>query len=350
MPVAKIVTRSSSETRWNAIAGWPHASDLATCPWLSRTRSTYPGARSPAMERSEIIEWLLEGDPAVRWQVRRDLLGESKKRWHAEQAKVATEGWGARLLQARGEDGQWAGGLYTPKWTSTTYTLLELRRLGLPATHPAAIESANLLLERRVWMRGPRSDYWEACVAGFALSLSCWFEADSRSREALASEVLGAQMPDGGWNCRRARGATHSSFHTTINVLEGLRDYIAAGGRRRAEALAAEARAQAFFCAHQLYRSHRTGRVVDEKMTRMPFPPRWRHDVLRTLDYFQAAGAARDPRLLDPITLVETARKPDGRWPQHAGQSGRTWLTLESLKQPSRWNTLRALRVLRWWH
>lgn len=300
--------------------------------------------------QTELIGWLLESDPAIRWQVQRDLLRMRKPRWQAEQARVAEEGWGARLLAKRGRDGQWGGGLYTPKWTSTTYTLLELRRLGLPGDHAAAIASANLLLEQRVWLRGPRLDYWEACIAGFALSVASWFRADDVAREALLAEVLNAQMPDGGWNCRRPRGATHSSFHTTINVLEGLRDYVAAGGPKRAAVRAAEARAQEFFCQHQLYRSHRTGRVVDAAMTKMPFPPRWRHDVLRTLDYFQAAGAAVDPRLVDPIAVIEGKRRPDDRWPLEPGQSGQTWLKLEPLGKPSRWNTLRALRVLRWWN
>ena len=301
------------------------------------------------MQQSEVVDWLLEADPAIRWQVQRDLLGEPKKRWHAEQARVAREGWGARLLAERGSDGRWGRGLYTPKWTSTTYSLLELRRLGLPGEHAAARESAAILLDRSVWLAGPRNDYWEACIAGFALSLASWFAVETKAREALLEQVLDAQMPDGGWNCRQARGATHSSFHTTINVLEGLRDYVAARGPRSKQVRAAEARAQQFFCAHQLYRSHRTGRVVDEKMTRMPFPPRWRHDVLRTLDYFRAAGAPRDPRLSDAIDVVLAKRGADGRWPQQQPQSGRTWFTMEPVGKPSRWNTLRALRVLRWW-
>jgi hypothetical protein len=300
-------------------------------------------------QRTEVVDWLLEGDPAIRWQVQRDLLSARKASWQGEQQRVAEEGWGARLLGERARDRRWGGGLYTPKWTSTTYTLLELRRLGLPCDHPAACESTGLLLDQRVWMRGPKSNYWEACIAGFSLSLCSWFDADRRAREALLDEVLAAQMPDGGWNCRRARGATHSSFHTTINVLEGLRDYVEMGGPRRKQVRAAEARAQEFFCAHQLYRSHRTGKVVDDTMTRMPFPPRWRHDVLRTLDYFRAADAARDERLQDPIEVLRSKRQADGRWLQQQPQAGKTWLTLEGVGRPSRWNTLRALRVLRWW-
>jgi hypothetical protein len=297
---------------------------------------------------AEVHDWLLEGDPAIRWQVQRDLLKQPRARWQAEQQRVAREGWGAALLAKRGRDLRWSRGLYTPKWTSTTYTLLELRRLGLPGDHPAASESADLLLEEQVWVAG-NGTFWEACIAGFALCLGSWFRADVDARDALLDEVLQAQMPDGGWNCRRPRGATHSSFHTTINVLEGLRDYAEAGGKRRAAVKAAEARAREFFCAHQLYRSHRTGQVVDEKMTRTPFPPRWRHDVLRTLDYFRAAGAKPDPRLKDAIEVVRSKRLSDGRWPQQQPQSGQTWFTMERVGQPSRWNTLRALRVLDWW-
>lgn len=294
----------------------------------------------------EIIDWLLEGDPAIVFQVQRDLLDAPAARCRSLQARIAKSGWGADLLAQRGEDGRWGRGLYDPKWTSTTYTLLELRRLGLAQNDRAAVASTKLLLSESVWMRGRRADYWEACIAGFALGLASWFASDAEPRDALLAEVLDAQMPDGGWNCRRPRGATHSSFHTTINVLEGLHDY----GTRRREVKLAQARAREFFCAHHLYRSHRTGAVVDSKMTRVSFPPRWRHDVLRTLDYFQATRAERDERLEDPIERLRNARTKDGRWPQQAPMSGRTWHTMERVGQPSRWNTLRALRVLRWWN
>ncbi len=297
-----------------------------------------------------VITWLLEGDPAIRWQVRRDLLGEPERAWRAERARVATEGWGARLLAERGADGRWTRGLYTPKWTSTTYTLLLLRRLGLPRNHAAAIESVRLLLDEPVWVFGSaKKAYWEACVAGMALSLAGAFEVGAAPREALLEQVLEAQMPDGGWNCRRPRGATHSSFHTTMNVLEGLREYAEAGGKRRAEVERAEGRAREFLCAHRLYRSHRTGAVVDPKLTRLTLPIGWRHDILRGLDHFQAARAKRDERLGDSIEVVRSKRLADGRWPSQGRQSGHVWFELEKNGQPSRWNTLRALRVLRWW-
>ena len=147
--------------------------------------------------------------------MQRDLLDEPERLWSAERARVAEEGWGARLLAQRGSDGRWAKGLYNPKYTSTTYTLLELRRFGLPRAHRAAVESTDLLLQRQVWMLGPRSAYWEACAAGFGLCLASYFAADETRREALLSALLAAQMPDGGWNCQRPRGATRRTVRST---------------------------------------------------------------------------------------------------------------------------------------
>lgn len=168
-------------------------------------------------------------------------------------------------------------------------------------------------------------------------------------RERLVDYLLREQLPDGGWNCRRVRGATHSSFHTTANVLDGLRDYADAHGPRRAEVLDAEARGREFLLAHRLYRSHRTGAVVHPALLRLPFPPRWHHDVLRGLDYFRAAEAPRDERLTDAIEVLRAKRDNDGRWPLTAPYTGAVWFHLEPTGRPSRWNTLRALRVLNWW-
>lgn len=297
----------------------------------------------------KVMQWLLQGDSAIRWQVQRDLLGTSEAIWRDEQRRVAEEGWGSRLLGERTDEGIWDDGLYTPKWTSTTYTMILLRRLGLPREHPEAIASTELLMRKQIWLFGPRKTYWEACVAGFALGLSSWFDVDPQLREDLADEVLDAQMPDGGWNCRRPRGAKHSSFHTTINVLEGLREYVETNGDQAERVQEAEARAREFFCQHQLYRSHRTGEVVDARMARLSFPPRWKHDILRTLDYFRASAAAPDPRLEDPISVLRNKQRADGRWPVQQRHPGKVWFLMEPTGQPSRWNTLRARRVLQWW-
>lgn len=297
-----------------------------------------------------ITDWLLEGDPSIRWQVQRHLLDARDGVWKAQQELVAIEGWGQRLLAERGASGRWTNGLYSPKWTSTTYTLLQLWRMGLPRDNPAAVASTQRLMDKPVWVfgKGEKSSRDE-CVAGFGLSLSSWFTVDDERREGLVGEILERQLDDGGWNCRARNSSVHSSFHTSINVLEGLREYCLSGGSLRSDVEEAEARARGFFCEHHMYRSHRTGKIPDERMTRLPFPPRWHHDVLRGLDYFRAAGAERDPRLQDPVEVVVGHRREDGRWPIHQNYGGKVWFNMESGRAPSRWNTLRALRVLRWW-
>jgi hypothetical protein len=181
------------------------------------------------------------------------------------------------------------------------------------------------------------------------LSILSSFACDDARLEVIAGNLLAQQMPDGGWNCRRPYGATHASVHTTISVLEGLRFYALHRGRRGRAVRAAERRGREFLLAHRLFRSHRTGRVIKSEFTRLTFPPRWHYDILRALDYFRAVGAARDRRLGEAIEILRGARRDDGRWPlQHAYQ-GRTYFTLERVGAPSRWNTLRALRVLKWW-
>ncbi len=306
-------------------------------------------------EEADPVRWLTQGDPAVAWQALRDLLGAPQDRWKAERERVAFSGWGAALLARRAPDGLWGGGVYTPKWTSTTYTLLLLRRLGLPPGHPSALESTEILVERARSPDGgvnfwkPRSRISETCVTGMVLSIVTWFGLRTDYTESIIDYLLQEQMDDGGWNCRRFRGATHGSFHTTINVLEGLRGYVEADGSRAGEVTAAEARAQEFFLCHRLYRSHRTGRVSKPEFTRFSFPPRWRHDVLRTLDYFQSAEAPLDSRLEDPVELLRGKRDTDGRWPLQNRHPGRTFFEMEGVGEPSRWNTLRAMRVLKWW-
>lgn len=300
------------------------------------------------MDQPEVIDWLLEGDPAVRWQVQRDVVHASENAWRATQSQVADVGWGAQLLSKRDANGRWAGGLYGPKWTSTTYTLLLLWRMGLPRDNPQGLASTELLVDEPVWVFGSgQKAHRGECVAGFGLALSSWFTIADDRRERLVGEILDNQFDDGGWNCRI--GATHSSFHTTINVLEGLREYCLSGGPGAADVESAEARAREFFCVHHLYRSHRTCKVPDERMARLPFPPQWHHDLLRGLDYFRSASAETDPRLEDSIDVLVHRRRKDGKWPITPGYSGEVWFTMEAGRSPSRWNTLRALRVLHWW-
>ncbi len=301
-----------------------------------------------------VVDWLLEGDPAIRWQVMRDLLDEPAPVWEEEQQRIATDGWGLRLLAHQGPDGRWTPKLYGYKWISTTYSLALLRRIGLPPGDVRASTACSLFLDEALWDDGginisvslKRS---EACVTGMVLAMLSWFRLGDPRQEHLVDYLLETQMPDGGWNCEQYLGAKHSSFHTTINVLEGLREYAVAGGSRASETETAEGLGREFLLEHNLFRSHRTGAVVDDRMLRLSFPPRWRYDILRSLDHFAAAGAPTDPRLDDAIEIVTRKRRSNGRWPLQQRHAGRTWFEMEEVGQPSRWNTLRALRVLRWW-
>jgi len=305
--------------------------------------------------KKPVLEWLLDGDPAIRWQVLRDLTGAGRSSWERERRRVASEGWGGRLLALQAKDGAWGGGLYTPKWTSTTYTMLLLSRLGVPSRHPGVSKAARLLLDEGFWeddggiRLSPKWGVSETCVTGMVFFVVCTFGLKDPRIDCVAHHLLGQQMPDGGWNCRRHRGATHSSFHTTISVLEGLRAYDRNGGRLARKTRRAEAAAREFFLVHRLFRAHRTGNIVKSAMTRFSFPPRWHYDVLRGLDHFRAAGAARDERLNDAVQLLESKRGKDGRWRLQNRHPGRTFFEMEPVGRPSRWNTLRALRVLRWW-
>lgn len=315
----------------------------------------------PTTERA--IAWLLRGDPSIRWQTMRDLAGASEAAVERERSRVARAGWGARLLARQDPAGTWAGGaspqagLYSPKWISTTYTMLLLRDFGLPAANRQAHKACTLLLDRGLqpdgginygtWAQWTRRG--ETCVTGMILSILSYFRYEDARLDTVADHLLEQQMPDGGWNCRRPYGATHSSVHTTISVLEGLREYELYRSYKGRQVRAAQRRGREFLLLHRLFRSHRTGAVIKPVFTRFSFPPRWHYDILRALDYFQAVGATRDERLSEAIDIVRGHQCPDGKWLLENRYNGKTYFELERLGGPSRWNTLRALRVLKWW-
>ncbi len=300
------------------------------------------------------MDWLLNGDPAIRWQALGDLAGASAGTIARERRKVAREGWGARLLARQDPAGTWAGGLYTPKWKSTFYTMLLLRDLGLPARNRQARTAGLLLLDRGMRRNGGINyDAWgsrgETCITGMLLSILCSFEVDDARLDTMADHLLERQMPDGGWNCRRPYGATHASVHTTILTLEGLRDYERYRKRKLRAVRAAQRRGREFLLVHRMFRSHRTGEVIKPVFLKPAFPPRWHYDVLRGLDYFRSVGAPRDKRLGEAIAVLRDKRRPDGRWNLEHRFRGKVFFEIERLGRPSRWNTLRVLRVLRWW-
>lgn len=305
------------------------------------------------------LRWLLSGDPSIRWQVLRDLTDGSERAVARERRRIAREGWGARLLARQGNDGRWAAGrgpdsgLYSPKWISTTYTMLLLRDLGLPAGNRQARQACQLLLERGFQRDGGLNYGWrgpsETCVTGMGLSILSSFDYHDDRLDTIVDHLLDRQMDDGGWNCQRPRGATHASVHTTISVLEGMRHYELSRRRKLRAVRAAQRRGREFLLAHRLFRSHRTGDVIKPVFLRLAFPPRWHYDILRALDYFRAVNAPRDPRLSEAIDILLNKRRPDGRWVLEHRFPGKTYFHLERIRAASRWNTLRALRVLKWW-
>jgi hypothetical protein len=304
-----------------------------------------------------VIDWLMEGDPAIRWQTLRDLLGAPEQEWRAEQKRTLAEGWGAQLLAVQDPDGRWGGGIYSPKWISTTYTLLLLCSIGIPPETPAARIGAQRVINGILGETCSASFHQnlaacDRCIVGMVLQIAVYFGIEDDRIQAIVTNLLSEQMPDGGWNCRRTRRPQphHSSFHTTFNVLEGLRVYLEQyGTAQHTDVLAAEQQALELMLQHRLYQSDHTGAVIDPKFTLLSFPARWHYDILRGLDYFARAGAPHDHRLEDAVSLLYKRKQKDGRWLVQHKYAGRVFFDLEKTGGASRWNTLRAMRVIRWW-
>ena len=297
-----------------------------------------------------VIHWLLDSDPSIRWQVMRDLMDEPDQIVDSERSRIATEGWGSRILDLQGPDGQWSGGTFRPHWTSTFDTLLLLRDLGLDPTRERARNAISVVRDKCTW--GPEFDdapffegEVEPCINGRVLALGAYFgEASDR----LVDRLLHEQLQDGGWNCA-APPSKRSSFHTTICVLEGLLEYEQAKGATTA-VTGARLRGQEYLLKRSMFRSLSTGGVIDRDWTQFSFPTRWHYDVLWGLDYLRRAGAQPDQRVAEAIALVENKRDGDGRWPLENPHAGKVHFDMEDgAGKPSRWNTLRALRVLAWY-
>lgn len=297
-----------------------------------------------------VLHWLLDSDPSIRWQVLRDLLHEPDEVVAAERSRVASEGWGSRLLDLQGPDGQWGGGAFVPRsWASTMETLMLLRDLGLDPTSERARRAIGLVRDRSTW--GPEFDdspffegEVEPCINGRTLAVGAYFgEASDR----LADRLLHEQLEDGGWNCD-APPSQRSSFHSTICVLEGLLEYEKAKGATTA-VTDARLRGQEYLLERGLFRSLSTGEVIDSDWTQLSFPTRWHYDVLWGLDYLRRAGVEPDQRVAEAIDLVEKKRDGEGRWPLENPHAGTVHFDMEDgAGQSSRWNTLRTLRVLDW--
>ena len=329
--------------------------------------ATNPTKRQDPQPKSSVIKWLLDSDPAIRWQVLRDLTGAPDEEVAAERARVATEGWGARLLALQGADGSWAGAAWNRGWDSTMHVLMLLRDLGLDPASAEARRAVGLVRERVTWQgSGPQecdgnpffAGEVEPCINGQVGAVGAYFGQDAVVGEAtqgIIDRLLGEQLPDGGWNCEAANGSTRASFNTTICVLEALLEHELAGGGSP-EMTEARLRGQEYLLERRLFRRRSTGEVIERDRkggaawTHFAFPTWWHYDVLRGLEYLRRAGVAPDDRVSEAIDLVESKRDGDGRWPLEARHPGQMPVELdESEGQPSRWNTLRALRVLDWY-
>lgn len=294
------------------------------------------------------IDWLLDGDPAIRWQVLRDVLDAPADVVAAERARVAREGWGARLLALAGPEGTWAGPGLFPHFTSTTWSLLQLRDLGLDPASDEARRAIALVREHGRWEHAGQPFFEgevEPCINGKVVAIAAWFGVNVRP---VVDRLLAEQMADGGWNCEQENGSVRGSFPTTIAVLEGLLEFERAAGGDAAVA-AARRRGEAYLLDRQLMRRLSTGELIDPSWLAFSYPPRFRYDVLRGLDHLRAARVTPDARLDGAIALVESKRDANGRWPLENPVPGAVPFELdEGEGRPSRWNTLRALRVLRW--
>jgi hypothetical protein len=295
------------------------------------------------------IEWLLAGDSVIRWQVMRDLLDEPRPVWEEERRRTVEGGWVAAMLEHRGAGGGWPKG----RWTDSPWSLLLLVACGLPEDHAGARADTERTLDRFVPGREVDSaallKRLDLCHIGFWVGLGAYFLPGDERVPQLAATALSAQLADGGWNCHMRRRPTvaHSSFHTTFNVLEGLHIAAERGLVSTARFRDAEGRALEFMLAHRLYRSDKTGAVISERFTHLTYPWHWHYTVLRGLDYMSDTPAITDARAGDALELLRDRRMPNGRWPLQKRIPGTLLVEMEKPGGESRWNTLRALRILR---
>ncbi|HEX5437794.1 MAG TPA: hypothetical protein VFW98_11590 [Gemmatimonadaceae bacterium] len=298
-----------------------------------------------------VIDWLLDADPSIRWQVMRDLTETPARSVAAERSRVASEGWGARLLDQQRPDGQWGDGVATPFWWSNMYTLVFLRDLGLDPASARARTAIDRVRENVTWGPGFNDSPFfegevEPCINGRVVALGAYFGVRS---DRLVDRLLGEQLADGGWNCEAERGSVRSSFHTTICVLEGLLAFEQAFDPTPA-VTDARKRAEEYLLERRLLRRLSTGEIIEPAWMQLAFPPLWHYDVLRVLDYLRAAGVPPEPRVEEAVATVRARRQGDGRWRLDVRHRN----TLhEELAGPvgaaNRWITLRALRVLDWY-
>jgi hypothetical protein len=322
---------------------------------------TNPAKRRPSAAGSPVLDWLLDSDPSLRWQVLRDLTDASAGEIGAERARIATQGAGARLLALQAPDGTWGGAAWNRGWDSTMHVLWLLREMGLDPASEEARRAAGLVRDRVTWRGcGPEeandnpffAGEVEPCINGQVGAAGAYFGQDVRG---IVDRLLAEQLPDGGWNCEAENGSTKSSFNTTICVLEALLEHEGNAGPGP-EVTGARLRGQEYLLERRLLRRKSTGEAIERDRkggalwTRFAFPTWWHYDVLRGLEFLRRAGVAPDDRMAEAIALVASKREGEGRWPLETRYPGRMPVeTDEEEGRPSRWITLRALRVLDWY-
>jgi len=308
---------------------------------------------------ASVMQWLLDSDPSIRWQVMQDLIDAPADEVAAERTRVATAGMGARLLALQGADGRWGGAAWNRGWNSTMHVLMLLRDLGLDPASDQAQQAVGLVRDRVTWQGWEAYDgnpffagEVEPCINGQVGAVGAYFGQDVRG---IIDRLLSEQLPDGGWNCEATNGSTRSSFNTTICVLEALLAHEQAAGTS-SEVTKARLRGQEYLLVRRLFRRQSTGEAIERDRkgnaawTCFAFPTWWHYDVLRGLEYLRRANVVPDTRLAEAIDLVASKPDGDGRWPLETRYAGEMPVEIDDGQgRPSRWNTLRALRVLKWY-
>jgi len=307
------------------------------------------------MTYDEIINWLLEGDVSVKYQTHRDLLGTKGKKIKELKSRIVKEGFGKHFMEKQNPSGHWGMRFYQPKWISTHYTLLDLRGVEIDPSD-AISNTINIILAENKSADGginPARTILQSdvCVNGMFLNYACYFGVEQEKLKSIIDFIILQHMPDGGFNCQyNMGGAVHSSLHSTISVLEGITEYINQGYVYKAnELVAIKLKAIEFMLQHRLYKSDRTGKIIRKSFIMLSYPSRWYYDILRALDYLRYANIPYDPRMQDAIDIIIKKRSKDGTWKVQAKHAGEVHFDMEQTGAPSRWNTLRALRVLKYY-
>ena len=301
---------------------------------------------------NKIINWLLDGDISIQYQAYRDLLSVEREDLRQE---IENEGWGKRFLSFQSDNGHWGRGFYQPKWTSTHYTLLDLKNLGISNNCKPIKQTLDIVIKNNknendggIHPIGTVKES-DVCINGMALNYLSYFRTQEKHLKSIVDFILSQRMVDGGFNCQLNRkGAKHSSLHTTISVLEGIQEYKKNNYTYRLdELIKAEIESREFILEHKLFKSDKTGEIISKKMLTLSYPSRWRYDILRALDYFQSAKIDYDERMNDAIDILQKKRNKENTWNLQANHPGQTHFDMEKIGKPSRWNTLRILKVLR---